>query len=91
MPDGVVHSVGPLPPVAPGPIASSIKKAVHEALGELPAGAGGAIVRLSHDKGVELAFAHRSQNGRWQVDAFVGKGFQSTDTIRWGAEARMLW
>lgn len=93
MPDapGVVHALGPLPPVEPGPIASAIKQVTHEALRGLPPGAKGARIALSHDRGVELAFAHRTRDGHWTVDAWVGRGFAQSSTIEWSATAQVLW
>lgn len=92
MPDGVVNTLGPLPPVPEGPLASAIKRVTHEALAGLPPGANGARVEISHDKGIELAFAHRSENGRWTVDAWVGKNFYKADSpLEYGATATILW
>ena len=88
---GVVHVLGPLPPVPPGPIASAIKQVTFGALNGLPPGANGARIALSHDQGLELAFAHRSRDGHWTVDAWVGKGFQQSSSIEWHASAQVLW
>lgn len=89
--NGVVHHLGPVPPVAPGIMQSAVKQVTAAALGQLPPGAGGAVVKLTHDKGVEVAFAHRGRNGKWQVDAWVGKNFSKASSIEWGAEAKILW
>lgn len=91
MADEVIHHPGPLPPVPPGAIASSIKKATFDALAQLPAGSGGAVVRLSHDQGVELAFAHKGANGNWQVDAYVGKKWEKGSPLTWRGDASVLW
>lgn len=90
-PAGVQHHIGPLPPIPPGPIASSLKSVVHASLNQLPPDSSGARVAVSHDKGVELVFAHRGANGRWQVDAWVGKNFRTATSIEWTASAQVLW
>lgn len=87
---GVVHTLGPLPPVAPGPIASRLKALVHESLGQLPPGAGGAKVEVTSDAGVNVVFAHRGKSGRWQVDAWVGKSW-GRDPAQFGGSATVLW
>jgi hypothetical protein len=87
---GVVHSLGPLPPLAPGPIASTLKKVVHEALGELPPGTSGAAVHVTSDAGVNLVFAHRGASGNWQVDAFVGRKW-GNNPVTFEAKATILW
>jgi hypothetical protein len=88
---GVVHFRGPLPPVPPGPIASAIKQVTYGSLNLLPPSANGARVRLSHDKGVELAVAHRSADGHWQVDLWVGKNWTKSTSVEWNATAQILW
>jgi hypothetical protein len=88
---GVVHSLGPLPPIEPGPIASAVKQVTFAALSGLPPDARGAIVHLSHERGVEVAMAHRSQDGRWRVDAWFGKELTKSSTINWTASASVLW
>jgi hypothetical protein len=87
---GVVHHFGSQPPVPPGPIASMLKSKVVEALGELNPGTGGAAIHLSSDAGVNLVFAHRGKNGRWQVDTWLGKHWEKPD-CGWGAQAKILW
>lgn len=87
---GVVHYIGPLPPVAPGAIASSIKRATFEVLNAEPPSTSGAVVRLTHDRGAELAIAHRGKDGRWGVATWVGKSWDS-DPVTWGAEIVVRW
>jgi hypothetical protein len=91
MPDEVVHSLGSMPPVPAGPIASAIKRVTFQALNDLPPGANGAIVKVSHTKGVELAFAHRGAEGRWSVSAWVGKNWAQSSPLEFGATAQVLW
>jgi hypothetical protein len=90
-PSGVIYNLGPLPPIQPGPIASAVKQVTYEALNGLPQGANGASVTLSHDKGVELAVAHRSRDGRWIVDIWIGKELQKASTLEWSATATVTW
>jgi hypothetical protein len=89
MADGVVHHLGSVPPVGPGPIASRLKSIVHEALGELPPGTAGAAVHVTSDAGVNLVFAHRSAGGRWTVDAWVGRKW-GENPWQFGAKAVVL-
>lgn len=89
-PDGVIYSPGPLPPVAPGPIASRLKSIVHESLGQLPPGAGGAKVEVTSDAGVNLVVAHRGANGRWETSLWIGKSW-GKDPATFGASAAVIW
>ena len=86
---GVVHSIGPLPPVPAGPIASMLKQQVHAALAEIPEGKQGALVGIATEHGVNLAVAHRSKDGRWVTAAWIGKDWQGP--IRGGVEVRAVW
>jgi len=53
-------------------IANSIRKAVADSLGTLPADAKGAIVGVGTAKGMNLAVAYKMDTG-WEVAAWIGK------------------
>ena len=85
---GVQHHLGPLPPVEPGPIASSLKSRVHEALAEIPEGKQGALVGIATETGVNLVVAHRAGD-RWMVAAWVGKEWSGPTSA--GAFVKTTW
>jgi hypothetical protein len=88
MADGVIHHLGPLPPIEPGPIASSLKSRVHQALAEIPDGKQGAIVGIATEKGVNLVVAHRA-NDRWMVASWIGKEWGGA--VTGGAFVKATW
>lgn len=85
---GVVHTLGPLPPVPPGPIASSLKSHVYAALAEIPDGKQGALVGVATESGVNLVVAHRVDD-RWTVAAWVGKTWDKP--VEAGAYVKASW
>jgi hypothetical protein len=88
-PGGVVHHLGPAPPLLPGPIASSIKSAVHDALRLIPPDKNGALVAVATENGVNLAVAHRSGSGNFEVAAWIGKSWG--EALSGGAAIRASW
>lgn len=86
---GVQHSIGSLPPVPPGPIASMLKQQVHQALSEIPEGKQGALVAVATESGVNLVVAHRSRDGRWTANAWIGKEW--TKPVSAGANVKLTW
>lgn len=91
MADGVVHHEGPLPPPhLPGPIASTLKARVHEALGPLAPGTGSALVRVTSDAGFNFVLAHRSANGHWEPRMWIGKNW-GNDPWSFGTEVQISW
>lgn len=87
-PKGVIHSLGPLPPVPPGPIASMLKQQVHQALSEIPEGKQGALVAVATESGVNLVMAHRVDD-KWTAAAWVGKTWDQP--ISAGAYVKASW
>lgn len=87
-PGGVVHSLGPLPPVPPGPIAAMIKSQVHQVLAEIPDGKNGALVAVGTAEGINLAVAHRTGD-HFTVVAWIGKSW--TGPLDGGASVRATW
>lgn len=86
---GVVHSIGSLPPVPPGPIASMLKAQVHAALAEIPEGKQGALVAVATESGVNLVVAHRVGE-KFRVAAWIGKSGWDKP-INGGVEIRASW
>ncbi len=90
MSDGVIYHKGPLPPMAPGPIASQLKAIVHRSLGELAPGQSGASLEVTSDAGTNLVIAHRDPKGTWQVDLWIGKTW-GKDPLSFGVSGKVLW
>ncbi len=88
MSDGVIYHKGPLPPMAPGPIASRLKALVHQSLGDLEPGQTGASIEVTSDAGTNIVIAHRAANGVWQVDLWVGKNW---GTKSFGVAGKFVW